>query len=456
MKEKIGIWGFGTVGAAALRYCSAYTQAELEVLDRRILTDQEQAILKQHSSTYIPETDITSFLERNTFIIPSPGIDLRSYTKYSHKWLTELTLFNLAWRKPLIAVTGTVGKTSLVHLLAQVLAQYTKKVAVGGNIGTSMLDLLPEQPHVDLALLELSSFQLEYTITCAPTLALWTNFYPNHLDRHSSLEHYFQAKYQLIAHQTLHQYTLVPLELRDQLYNHKELSERPLAFFTEQPINSIAYNKLRPCDVVYASIDTSFVKYTRNRWYTLINKKLLPALSYSINWLMITAACDLLDLPIDQLERLPTLTLPHHRLDIVATIGDVTFYNDSKSTIAQATLAAVASLRTRPIHLFLGGLSKGVDRRFFIDQLRNQVASIVCFGTEAEQLYTYCKQAGIPASCHSTLETAFQACIMQARSGDCVLFSPAGASYDLFKNYQERGDQFVQLVKYYQQQSIQY
>ena len=463
MKEKIGIWGFGTTGKAAVRYCSGTPpEAELEILDKRLfteLTEHEQQILTQYKSIYIPQTELTHFLERNTFIIPSPGIDLHPYSQYNHKWLTELGLFARAWHKPIIAVTGTVGKTSLVHLLSHVLAHYTIRVATGGNIGTSMLDLIAEQQEKDLALLELSSFQLEYTRNFAPTLALWTNFYPNHLDRHGSLENYFQAKYQLIAYQTAHQYTLLPFELCTQLYT-AELQERPLAFFTEQPLASTDYKKLRPCDTLYVSDHTHITKYSRNCFTQLLQKNLLPSVSYSITWLMITAACDLLGLPLTPLTHLPPLTLPQHRLDTIATVNGVTFYNDSKATIAQATLAALSHLhRLSPqsphsssrVYLFLGGISKGVDRALFIKQLVGQVQAIVCFGTEAEQLYTHCMQAKIPASCYTTLEEAFWGCTQQLQVGDSVLFSPAGASYDLFKNYQERGNYFVQLVHQYQQ-----
>ncbi len=452
MKRKIGVWGLGVVGKSVISYLASDT-VELQVLDKRLPTEEEQAFLNKHSCMYRPESELNEFLDSNNEIIPSPGIDLRKYNQYSHKWQSELDLFSQAWHKPLIAVTGTVGKTSVVHLLSKILEHYSKQVATGGNIGLGMLDLLDQQQQADVGLLELSSFQLELCKTFAPTVAVWTNFYPNHLDRHGTVKEYFDAKYKILAQQTQAQHTIVPLELGAYFLNNSKLTEKPLVYFSTTAPSSSDKLVLKANDILYYFDNTSIVKYTSTLGAkTIFDSALLPSISYKANWVILIAVCDQLGLPLEKLTSLPDIDLPAHRLALVATINGVSYYNDSKSTIAQATLAAVEHLQHQPLYLLLGGVSKGVDRKPLIQQLKNKVKKIVCFGAESELLYSYCIEVGIPAEQHLSLETAFKACANQAQPKDIVLLSPAGASFDLFKNYQERGACFEQLVKALEQQ----
>jgi UDP-N-acetylmuramoylalanine--D-glutamate ligase len=140
------------------------------------------------------------------------------------------------------------------------------------------------------------------------------------------------------------------------------------------------------------------------------------------------------------------ITLPEHRLELVTSYSGISIFNDSKATTPASTLAAVHTLQDKPIILLLGGLSKGIDRRPFIEQLKNKVHSIVCFGKEAEQLKSWCDTSEIPAYCFSTLEEAASKALTLAQNNTYILFSPAGSSFDLFKDYQERGTYFKNFV----------
>ena len=147
----------------------------------------------------------------------------------------------------------------------------------------------------------------------------------------------------------------------------------------------------------------------------------------------------------------PTAQLPAHRLEKIGTINNVIFYNDSKATTTASTWAAVQKLKNKPIHLFLGGLSKGVDRAPFIIQLKDAVKYIYCFGKEASELYKMCKNNDIPAMHFATLNDALDTCVTQIEPHDCVLLSPAGSSYDLYENYEHRGNHFKELIATYLQ-----
>jgi UDP-N-acetylmuramoylalanine--D-glutamate ligase len=363
--------------------------------------------------------------------------------------LTEIDLFQTAWNqekiKKTIAITGTLGKTSITHLLSTILNAQTETTITGGNIGIGMLDLV--QSPLEQALLELSSFQLEHTKTFAPDLAIWTNFFPNHLDRHTNLDEYFAAKKNVLLHQKPDQIALVPLELADQLRADKKIGNRPLAFFTTSEIST----SLLPHDTLYHFDKAGNI--LRNNIIILQNIY-LPKISYKNNWLIIAAALDLLKLDVQKnICAVKKFTLPDYRLEKVATINGITYYNDSKSTIMQATVAAVNEIQNGPIILLLGGLCKGVDRSQFIKQLTTKVHKIICFGAEAELLSTTCNQCNIVVEAYPTLEKALAITAQQAQSGTSVLFSPGGASFDLFKNYQARGECFKQLVLMLQQQS---
>jgi UDP-N-acetylmuramoylalanine--D-glutamate ligase len=178
--------------------------------------------------------------------------------------------------------------------------------------------------------------------------------------------------------------------------------------------------------------------------------ELTPALldlTFIDNILLLAAACDLMKLDCTALQKIAhTVQLPDHRVEKIGTINNIDFYNDSKATTTASTLAAVNKLHNRPLHLFLGGLSKGVDRAPFIGQLQNKTKHIYCFGKEAEALYNMCKAYEIPATQCSTLDEAVVTCTNTVQSGDCVLLSPAGSSYDLYENYEQRGKHFKELV----------
>src|SRR5579872_6602560 len=163
-EKSVGIWGFGIVGKSADNYLLK-AGTPVEVLDKRTLTSQEKAFLRERGIPFYGPQDLTAFLERNDAILPSPGIDLRPYAHYRHKWIAELDLFARNYHHPIIAVTGSIGKTSVTHLLSTLLQAHGIQLATGGNIGTAMLDLLANPST--MALLEVSSFQLELTKTFA-------------------------------------------------------------------------------------------------------------------------------------------------------------------------------------------------------------------------------------------------------------------------------------------------
>ena len=171
-------------------------------------------------------------------------------------------------------------------------------------------------------------------------------------------------------------------------------------------------------------------------------------LTYQENGLLIALAADLITkhFKTHLTTNLLNTTLPPHRLEHVATIDGISFYNDSKSTAPAPTIAAVQKFADKPVLLLLGGLKKGVDRTPLIAAIKNKVKMIYAFGGERDDIASKALQNNVPCVSFATLEDAFSACLADAQRGDTVLLSPAGSSFDLFKNYEDRGNRFKELV----------
>ncbi len=448
---KIGIWGFGSVGQAATRYFveKGYTVA---VMDNRTLTTQEIQELKHNNIRFYHEQDKVRFFSFNDFLLSSPGVNIsKDYATYSDKWVTELDLFYTAFHKPIIAITGSVGKTTITYLLSETLKHFGLTVATGGNIGTPTFALINQQNMCSAAILEVSSFQLENSKQFAPNLAVITNFHPNHIDRHNNKQQYLKAKLNILAYQEPHQYALVPLSLRKVITTTIQLKQRCAFFSTYRPSDN-ALQGINHTNVLYYVDNNRIMQYGNGSHKKLINLTTLPSCTFTENWLILCSILTMMKIPLTSLvHSTQHITLPEHRLEHVATINLVDFYNDSKSTIPASTLAAVDKLVGRPILLFLGGLSKGIDRAHFIKNLKSNIQEAFCFGDEAKVLEYMCLQNNISASQFKNLQIAFARCTQIIKPGNQILFSPAGSSFDLYANYQERGNHFKELVYAYKE-----
>jgi len=447
IKKKIGIWGFGRVGKSIVHLLST-ENCNLSVMTKDALCEDDMLVVQQYSIATYTEQEKETFLAENDYIIPSPGIDIRDYYHtYAHKWLTELDLFYDRFKKPIITITGAVGKTTTTYLLDQILRQYNINICMGGNIGIPMCDVIAQQNNAHYALLEVSSFQLEYVNHCAPHLAIWTNLVPNHLDRHATYDDYFNAKYNSIAHQNSSDKALVPLGLAQKI---KQKSPKSIVYYFNPTLPTQEELKILHQDDMLFFIDGNHIKKKIGGSVScLIALEVLPDITFTENWLVICSALDILGLnPQDVVTYTHTLAIPEHRMEKMLS-NTIVFYNDSKSTTTASTQAAIEKLNGKSIILFIGGLSKGVDRADFIKGLKDKVKHVYCFGAEADTLNAYCVAHGISAHAFSTLDSAFEACVKQATTKDCILFSPAGSSYDLFKDYEDRGNYFKKLVHDY-------
>lgn len=432
---KIGIWGFGRVGKSVLTYVSKLN-VQCQIFDQRVLSYEEQQLIKEHQANIIDPQHFDHFLQSNDYIVASPGVDISSYQSKA-RFICELDIFACLWHKPTIGITGTIGKTTVTTLLYTILQKHMPTV-VGGNIGTPMLDIVKQQNNVDLGILELSSWQLEYTKEYKPDIAIVTNLYPNHLDRHKTMAAYFQAKATIIKYQMPHQTAILPLSLWNNI-QPLLLQSRIIWVHDGKPMRQ----HFKHANHIIYKDKNQVIEWYCGTERIICSSALLPACTFHANWLAIIACLITLGIPTHELS--DSIIYLEHRLEKIGTYKQVTFYNDSKATTVEATLAALKQLKHDHIILFLGGLSKGVDRSTLIKKLPKSVKEVLCFGKEADILKQYCIQYNIPSHAYATLPDAFAALHSKLPSKGTILFSPSGSSLDLYTDYEERGRDFKRL-----------
>ncbi|MFT6765260.1 MAG: UDP-N-acetylmuramoylalanine--D-glutamate ligase [Alteromonas naphthalenivorans] len=412
--KKVGIWGFGKTGQSILSFMNAQG-AECLILDNNPLDPFQEELIKSHNARFVGPELLAQFIELNDFIIPSQGVDIKPLLDHpdADKFISELDLFSEFIKTPVIAITGSAGKTTTTTLLTQLLNLFSKRAIAAGNIGKPMLDVLADQNKYDYIVLEVSSTQLEHAKNFTPTIATILNIFPNHLDRHVDMQAYIEAKGNLLKNQTEDQIVFLPMDSMEILWN---------------------------------VVSKQKVTWVGSETYMDITKE-LSDITCPPNWQIILSILEYLDFdPETVLNYKDKLTVPEHRVEFVGTVNGADFYNDSKATIPAATLQAVSQFVDTTIILFLGGLSKGIDRSELITQLPQNIKHVICFGAEAEQLHAWCQESVLPSSVHATLEDGFDMALKKLEPKDIVLFSPSGSSFDLFKNYEERGKKFKNLI----------
>ncbi|HVR87320.1 MAG TPA: UDP-N-acetylmuramoyl-L-alanine--D-glutamate ligase [Planctomycetota bacterium] len=379
-------------------------------------------------------------------VIVNPAVpETNPLLKLANALETEMNLFfKLCPARTILGVTGSNGKTTTTTLVGEILKKHPRKTWVGGNIGVSLLERLPEIHPEHLVLLELSSFQLENlgAIRRSPSIGAVLNISPNHLDRHGTMENYIAAKRQIVTHPDC---GIKILNWDDPVVRgFSEASEAENLYFSlreEPPAGARAFDH-RIQVAVPDGIRTLDVSRRRiPGWFNLANMAAAatatcPSALGGWGWEPWQAACE---------EVFNTFPGVEHRLEFVAEKSGIKYYNDSKATDAEATLAALDTL-AGPFVLILGGFDKKTPWEAFARAVAHKpVRAVVLMGQTAPAI-----EAALRASPRApeilraaTMEEAVR---VPAKPGETVLLSPACASWDMYRNFTERGLLFKALV----------
>jgi UDP-N-acetylmuramoylalanine--D-glutamate ligase len=430
------IVGLGTTGVAVARYLCARGES-VRVIDSRAAPpglDELKAACPE--AEVIVETLDPRWLDDASRVLLSPGLayDIPLALEARRRGLAvigDIELFALAARAPVIAVTGSNGKSTVTTLASQMLRAQGVAAPAGGNLGPPALDLL--DAPADAYVLEISSFQMETTDSLAPLAATVLNVSPDHLDRHGTLERYAELKEKL-------------LRAADQAIVNAD--DPIVAAMGVRHPRAVQFSVLKELARGY-----SIVARRGERWLARDGEPLLRATELAIRGthneanalaaLALTAELTR-DLPA-ALEVLRTFPGLPHRCQRVAVRKGVTFVDDSKGTNVGATLAALQGL-DGPLVLIAGGLAKGQDLTPLAAGARGKLRAAVLIGTaapEIEQVLT----SVCPTVRAASMEDAVVRSAALARRGDTVLLSPACASQDMFRDYKERGDMFARAAE---------
>ncbi len=420
--KKVTVFGLGRSGLSAAKKLIALG-AEVRGTDADPSLDAEkfeglglEVELGGHSSRIIEGDDL---------IVVSPGIhlDIPVLEEAKEKNIPIISEVELAARvmtKPIVAVTGTNGKTTTTTLIGEMLKAAGKRVAVAGNIGLPLSEV--DDSSLDYVVAELSSYQLETIVTFRPHISLILNIQPDHLERHHTMQEYIDQKARIFMNQTGDDY---------------------LVFNQDDPAVAAMVKKAKAWPVPFSKTNAKIITLAP----ALIR---IPGRHNLENALAAAQAAYLCGVKKETVaEVLRTFPGVEHRIEYVTSVAGVEFYNDSKATNPDSTLVAIETFKGKGIVLILGGRDKGVDLGILAQSVKQHVKAVVLIGEAAPLFGSALKAAGYEAVYQAgySLPDAVRNAFSLTEYGDVVLFSPACASFDMFNNFEERGRAFKELCQ---------
>lgn len=444
MKKKLVILGAGEsgIGTALLAKQQGY---DVFVSDGGIIKDQYRAELQEHAIEFEEGQHSTGRILEADEVMKSPGIGEKNelVKKIRAKGIEVISEIEFAYRykgnSKIIAITGSNGKTTTTALTYHICQTAGADCAMVGNIGYSFAKQVAIQPRA-LYVAEISSFQLDDIKTFRPDVAVLTNITEDHLDRYEyKFENYINSKYRIAMNQEQEDVFIYNL---DDEVTAKTIKNHPI----KSTLAPITMSKQLP-QGAYLLNAKMHLKWKNEEMQMSIEDFAIKGKHNHYNSMAAGLAAASVDIRKDKIrEALQTFESLEHRMETVAVIKNVEFINDSKATNVNSTWYALESME-KPVILILGGVDKGNDYTLLKELVKEKVKAIVCMGTENRKIHEAFGDI-VPLMVNTqNAKDAVESAFHFASKGDVVLLSPACASFDLFKNYEDRGNQFKHAVK---------
>ncbi len=432
----LGLAKSGVTAASLLHKLDAF----VTVNDQKPLSENPaaQGLLQEGIKVITGSHPIELMDEGFQYVIKNPGIPytnplIQKALEKGIPVLTEVELAYLISEADMIGITGTNGKTTTTTLLFEMLADGGQNPLIAGNIGTVASEVAQEAGPHNKMVVELSSFQLMGIEEFKPHIAIITNLYEAHLDYHGSLHDYWQAKVNITKNQTEDDFLIIN---DDQTHL----------------IQAVAHTKAQvvPFSTTKEVLDGAYIKedaiYFKDEFIVSLDDIVLPGAHNLENILSAVAACKLYDVPNESIRKvLSVFAGVKHRTQFVKEVEGRKFYNDSKATNSLATKSALNAF-AGPTILLAGGLDRGNDFDDLIPYMKN-VTTLIVFGETAQKLEETGRKAGIESIITvDNVEKAVPVAYEHSRPGDVILLSPACASWDQYRTFEERGDMFIDAV----------
>jgi UDP-N-acetylmuramoylalanine--D-glutamate ligase len=379
--------------------------------------------------------------QNQDLIVVSPGVPVDSQALNQARALGapvigEIELAAQFLSGPIVAITGSNGKTTTTTLVGEILAKSGLKTLVGGNIGTPAISLVSGASPETAVVLEVSSFQLETIRSFRPKIAVVLNITPDHLDRHRTFGAYVDAKARIFKNQTSDDFAVLNADDPTCVELVKRTDAQVFWFSRKSPVEKGAFMR---------DGQLTFRRHESDIEIMPIAEVPLKGAHNVENVLASICAAALMGCDAARIrDAVREFKTVEHRLEYVANVRGVEYYNDSKATNVDATVKALESFPAN-IHLILGGKDKGSDYTVLNDLLRERVKCVYTIGAAAEKIESQIRGAAAVVS-SGTIESAVRQASASAAPGDVVLLAPACASFDQFQNYEHRGRVFKELV----------
>ncbi|MDC5704426.1 UDP-N-acetylmuramoyl-L-alanine--D-glutamate ligase [Vibrio europaeus] len=430
--EKVVVVGLGITGLSVVKHLQELPKTlDIRVIDTRDNPPGSDALpegVELHSGGWNQ-----AWLMAADLVVTNPGIalalpEIEQVINANIPVVGDIELFAWQVNKPVIAITGSNGKSTVTDWTGQVAQAAGFKVGVGGNIGVPALDLLRQD--ADLYVLELSSFQLETTSSLAPKAAAFLNLSEDHMDRYQGMEDYRQAKLRIFDHASA---CIVNADDR--------------ATYPEQANNLVEFSLNQATRFSLIDKDSKEYLAIDGKPICMSSELSLVGRHNVANALVVLAL--LTEAGVDVAKGLSALKSYNgltHRCQVVADNQGVKWVNDSKATNVASTMAALAGLELEgKLYLLVGGVGKGADFSELDPILQSLNVQLCCFGEDGDQFMPLHSSAKRFDTMHEIIKWV----ATQVSSGDMVLLSPACASFDQFNNFMARGDAFTELAKAY-------
>ena len=439
-ERKVLVLGLSKSGISAAKYLNKYG-ADVYITESRERKDEDNKTIAElellginvemggHSDEFIKDSYIA---------VTSPGIPpeseiMKRLKEEKISVISEIELAYTQTQKPFIAITGTNGKTTTTALAANILSKEFKAYPCG-NYGVPPCDLL--DGDVEIFVCEVSSFQLEYSNAFQPQISIWTNFTPDHISWHGSLENYFKAKAKIFK--TPQEPAFSVLNAKDpKLLEFSKECDGTVFIFAGELGDNCCYEKN---DAIYFKRD--------GKEEHIIDLKDCPLIgehNYQ-NVMCAVIAAKLEGVSNENIkDAIMSFKVPEHRLEKFAQKDGIEFYNDSKATNPEASLVAIRSFNNEDVVLIAGGRDKNTDLKEFDEACKKHIKTIILIGEAADRFEENLKSDGFE---NIIRESSLQSAVDKAveLKPDVVLLSPACASFDMFSGYEERGRVFKDYV----------
>jgi UDP-N-acetylmuramoylalanine--D-glutamate ligase len=438
--KKILVVGLGKSGLAAAEFLSsrgAIVTANDAQPAEKIAPAINQLIEK--NIEVVAGSHPISLFENSDLIVASPGVPLalECFQKAKDAGVPVISEIELAahfLRGRLIGITGSNGKTTTTTLIGEVLQDAGFKTQIGGNIGTPLISLAETSCEDGLTVIELSSFQLEAVESLHLFAAVMLNITPDHLDRYDSMNHYAAAKANIFRNQTSQD--LAVLNADDERVAAMSTAAHKVFFSNQQELEEGIF--LRGNEVICRAAGVEKILITREE----IGIRGAHNLENVMATLAIGLACGVE--PDSMRHTISEFKGVEHRLEFVAEIEGVKFYNDSKATNVDSTIKALEAFE-RGVIIILGGKDKGGDYAPLAPLVQERCEQVILIGAAADKIAAALENTK-PLHRAMTMQAAVKLSKELARKGDTVLLAPACASFDMFDNYEHRGSVFKEAV----------